>query len=261
MSNTESNILLSEKNDSGVVVLRLNRPEKMNALATPLLRQVAEALRAADENNEVRVIVITGSEKVFAAGADINELKTRNAEDGLSDPRPALWQTIRSTRKPMLAAVEGYCLGAGNELLMCVDIAVAGEGAKFGQPETNLGIIPGAGGATLLPRIVGQQRAMRMVLLGEFITAEEALNYGLISEITMRGEALECVLALAEKIAKRAPLALMQGKAVVRNALEGSLQSGLNIERQAFSMLLSTEDKRIGVTGFLKKQTPIWIGR
>lgn len=259
MSSTK--ILLGEVVSGGVLLLTLNRPDKMNALATPLLSKLAEALSLADENDDIRAVIITGGEKVFAAGADINELATRHAQDGLKDPRPALWNAIRSFRKPLIAAVNGYCLGAGNELLMCADIAVADARAKFGQPESNLGIIPGAGGATLLPRIVGQQRAMRMVLLGEFITADEALAYGLVSEVSELGGAINKAKALADKIAMRAPLAMIQGKAVVRNAMDTTLQSGLSYERQAFSLLLSTKDKKAGVKGFLDKSKAKWDGK
>ena len=258
---SDDEMLRSEVVSEGVLVLALNRPDKMNALATPLLQKVSEALTDADGNDDTRVVIITGSDKVFAAGADINELKTRNAIDGLIDLRPSIWNSIRCFRKPLIAAVNGYCLGAGNELLMCADIAVADSRAKFGQPESNLGIIPGAGGATLLPRIVGQQRAMQMVLLGEFITADEALSYGLVSAVTEAGEALATATVIAEKIATRAPLAMIQGKAVVRNALETSLNSGLAYERQAFSMLLSTDDKNSGTEAFLSKTRANWKGQ
>lgn len=256
----DKTLLLTETTE-GVLILTLNRPDKMNALASPLLSKIAEALSCADANDDIRAVIITGGKKVFAAGADINELKTRSAQDGLKDMRPALWNAIRSFRKPLIAAVNGYCLGAGSELMMCADITIADARAKFGQPETNLGIIPGAGGASLLPRLVGQQRAMRMVLLGEFISAEDALSYGLISEVTEAGQALASALELAEKIAKRAPLAMMQGKSVVRNALESPLSSGLAYERQAFSMLLSTEDKQKGIDAFLSQSKAAWTGK
>lgn len=257
----EAATLLTEISEEGVLTLRLNRPSKMNAIATPLLKLISTAMSEADNDSSIRAIIITGSDKVFAAGADINELKTRRSHDGLSDERPALWGSIRTTRKPVLAAIEGYCLGAGNELLMCCDIAIAGEGSKFGQPESNLGIIPGAGGATLLPRLIGQQKAMRMVLLGEFLSASEALECGLVSEITEKGQALDRTVELAIKIARRAPLAMMQGKAVIRGALETTLSAGLTQERQAFSLLLSTQDKAKGVQAFLDKEKAQWSAK
>lgn len=260
VTNRDEKMLVTEVTDDAVLTVRLNHPEKMNAIATPLLRQLAELLQVADENETIRVIVITGNNKVFAAGADINELRTRQAHDGLSDPRPALWEQIRNIRKPIIAAVEGYCLGAGNELLMCCDIAVAGGGATFGQPETNLGIIPGAGGASLLPRLVGQQCAMRMVLLAEFLSADEACSFGLISEVVEKGGALTQAHILAKKIAKRAPLAMLQGKAIVRAAQNTALPTHLAMERQAFSLLLSTQDKQTGVEAFLGKTKAEWQG-
>ena len=260
LENSDNNELLINGPEDGVVVLTLNRPKKMNALATSLLRKIAVTIEDCDKNSEVRAIVITGGDKVFAAGADVNEIKLNNSPEGLSDPRPGIWRRIRTARKPIIAAVEGFCLGAGNELLMCTDICIASEGARFGQPETNLGIIPGAGGAALLPRLIGQQRAMRMVLLGEFITSEEALAYGLISEIVPNGKATQSAKSLAAKIAKRAPIALIQGKAVVKSSFDLPLDAHLKLERQAFSLLLSSADKKEGVDAFLSKRKPIWHG-
>ena len=253
--------LLIEGPEDGVVVLRLNRPDKMNALATPLLSAVAQSIDALDDDDNVRAIVLTGGDENFAAGADVTEIVPKQATDGLADPRPAIWATIRQARKPLVAAVEGYCLGAGNELLMCADIAIAGEGARFGQPETNLGIIPGAGGAALLPRIVGQQRAMRMVLLGELMSATEALDHGLVSEVVPDGTATQKAQSLAVRIAKRAPLAVMQGKAVVKAAFDQPLQAHLKFERLAFSMVLGTQDKEEGVSAFLERRDPSWRGK
>ena len=258
---TSNPMLMTETPSEGVLLLKLNRPDKMNALATPLLKDVSQALRAGDDDSSIRVMLITGSDKVFAAGADIVELNKRSSIDGLNDERVAIWNEIRATRKPLIAAVEGYCLGAGNELLMCADIAIAAQGAKFGQPETNLGIIPGAGGASLLPRLVGQQRAMRMVLLGEFLNADEALECGLVSEVTPAGGALDRALELSQKIASRAPLAMQQGKVIVKNALNTPLNAGLSEERQAFSLLLSTEDKKTGIEAFLGKTKAKWQGK
>ncbi|MEM7728333.1 MAG: enoyl-CoA hydratase-related protein [Pseudomonadota bacterium] len=252
--------LLISTPSEGVTLLTLNRPDKMNALATPLLREIAEAVEAADADDAVRAVVITGNDKVFAAGADINELSKNGVVEGLADVRPAIWNRIRSARKPVLAAVEGYALGAGNELVLCADIAIAGEGAQFGQPETNLGIIPGAGGAALLPKLIGRARAMRLVLLGERLSAEEALACGLVSEVTDKGAALACAIELAAKIARRAPLAMIQGKAVIKAALDAPLDAALATERQAFTVLLGTEDKRLGTDAFLTKIRARWTG-
>ncbi|GJL95128.1 MAG: 2,3-dehydroadipyl-CoA hydratase [Hyphococcus sp.] len=261
MSNASSTLLLEEAPSSGVKLLQLNRPEKRNALATPLLSALADALEAGDVDDTIRAMVITGGEKIFAAGADINEMAPKQAPEGLSDVRPSMWKRIRATRKPVVAAVEGWCLGAGNELLLCCDIAVASKEAKFGQPETNLGIIPGAGGGATLARLVGRARAMQMVLTGKPITAEEAVSYGLVAELTDPGKATERAVELATDIASRAPLAMQQAKAVVNAAFDMPHEAHLAFERQAFSLLFSTEDKKEGVAAFQEKRKPEWKGK
>lgn len=257
----QADILLLEGPEAGVLTLRLNRPDKRNALATPLLVRVAEALDDAARDPLVRCAVITGGARVFAAGADIGEMLDRDVVGALADVRPALWSRIRAFPKPLLAAVEGWALGAGNELVMCCDLVVAGRGAKFGQPETNLGIIPGAGGTATLPRLVGRTAAMRMVLLGETVTAEEAMALGLVSHITEDGGALELAGALARRIAARAPIAMRQGKAMVAAAFDTGHAAHLALERQAFSGLFGTLDRKEGVTAFLEKREPDWQGR
>lgn len=253
-------ILVAETIGAGVLTLRLNRPEKRNALATDLLSRIADALDAAATDADVRAVVITGTERVFAAGADIKELASRDTGGALADPRPAMWSRIRSFAKPLIAAVEGWSLGAGNELVMCCDLVVAGSGASFGQPETNLGIIPGAGGTAVLPRIVGRTRAMEMVLLGDPLTAAEAHQAGFVSKVVEDGRALDVALDLASRIAERAPLAMQQAKAMVRAAFETPLTAHLALERQAFSALFGTADKREGVSSFLEKRKPEWRG-
>lgn len=253
-------ILIEEQHGAHVLLLRLNRPEKRNALATDLLGELADALDRAASAAEIRAVVITGSDKVFAAGADINELAARNAAGALSDPRPAIWGRIRSFAKPLIAAVEGWSLGAGNELVMCCDLVVSGQSAKFGQPETNLGIIPGAGGTAVLPRIVGRSTAMKMVLLGEPLTAEAALAAGLVCDVVEDGKALDTAIALAGVIAGRAPVAMQQGKAMVRAAFDTHQSAHLVMERQAFAALFGTQDKREGIAAFLEKRAPHWAG-
>lgn len=246
--------------EGGVRTLRLDRPEKRNAIATPVLREIAAALTEAGSDDGVRCVVVTGSDKVFAAGADINELARRDVVGTLDDPRPALWNIIRRFSKPLIAAVEGWCLGAGNELMMCCDIAIAAESAKFGQPETNLGIIPGAGGTAILPRLVGRGAAMRMVLLGESIDAQEAFRLGLVSEVVGTGQALATAVDLAQRIAARAPIAMRQAKAMVSAAFELGQVSHLAAERQAFSVLFGTSDRVEGIASFIDKREPKWTG-
>lgn len=259
MSDT-ADILLIERAEAHVMLLRLNRPEKRNALASDLLGRVADALDEAAADPAVRAVVITGSDRVFAAGADISELAARDTAGALADPRPAIWGRIRGFAKPLIAAVEGWSLGAGNELVMCCDLVVAANGAKFGQPETNLGIIPGAGGTAILPRLVGRSRAMMMVLLGDPLSAREALEAGLVAQVVEQGQALIAALALAARIAGRAPLAMQQGKAMVRASFETHQSAHLLLERQAFSALFGTADKEEGTAAFFEKRDPLWSG-
>lgn len=242
------------------ILIRLNRPEKRNALATDLLGALADVLDEAGRDEAIRCAVITGGDKIFAAGADINELVSRDTAGALSDPRPALWARIRGFAKPLIAAVEGWSLGAGNELVMCCDLVVAGRGAKFGQPETNLGIIPGAGGTAILPRLVGRSRAMRMVLLGDPIGAEEALQAGLVAQVVNDGEALDGALTLAERIIARAPVAMRQGKALVNAVLDTHVTAHLAMERHGFAALFGTQDRTEGVRSFLEKRPAQWKG-
>tara|TARA_R110000782_G_scaffold78276_8_gene155383 strand:+ start:38022 stop:38801 length:780 start_codon:yes stop_codon:yes gene_type:complete len=253
--------ILVERPTGGVILLRLNRPERRNALATSVLMEIASALEAADADDTLRAVVMTGNEKVFAAGADLNELMQSGSDDPVETPRFKAWASIRAFSKPLIAAVEGWCLGAGAELMMCADIVVAGDGAKIGQPETNLGIIPGAGGTATLPRIVGRALAMKMVLTGEPVSATEALNAGLVSQVTETGHALSEALALAEKLAGRAPLALRAAKASIRDADMLDETAHIVAERERFIALLSSEDKAEGIAAFLEKRQPIWRGK
>ena len=240
--------------------LRLNRPLKRNALATPLLEDIARALCDAETVASIRAVVLTGSDKVFAAGADIDELAASSGTDLIESPRFEAWDRIRSFSKPLIAAVEGWCLGAGAELAMCCDIIVAGDTARFGQPETNLGIIPGAGGTATLTRLVGRALAMRMVLTGEPINAAEALSAGLISEVVQAGEAEQAALRLADTIASRAPAAMQAAKASVREAAVLSERDHLRAERTRFVALLDTYDKIEGIAAYRERRKPSWRG-
>lgn len=252
------NLILVNRHNDRVLRLMLNNAEKRNALATPVLSLIADVLDSARDDDAVRSIVISGLPNVFAAGADINELAQKDVVGALADVRPSIWARIRAFPKPIVAAVEGWCLGAGNELLMCCDIAIAGAGAKFGQPETNLGIIPGAGGTATLPRIVGRMAAMHMVLLGQAIDAQTAQRLGLVLEVVGEGEAFARAEALAVAIAGRAPVAMRQGKALVNSAFDLPHSAHLAAERQAFSALFGTADKREGINAFFEKRSPDW---
>ncbi|WP_225008862.1 enoyl-CoA hydratase-related protein [Novosphingobium percolationis] len=251
-------LILVNRQDDGVLRLTLNNPDKRNALATPVLALIADILDSARDDTAIRCVVISGLPKVFAAGADINELAQKDVVGALADVRPAIWAQIRAFPKPIVAAIEGWCLGAGNELLMCCDIAIAGAGAKFGQPETNLGIIPGAGGTATLSRIVGRMAAMHMVLLGQPIDATTAQQLGLVLEVVGEGEALARADAIAVAIAGRAPVAVRQAKALVNAAFDLPHTAHLAAERQAFSALFGTADKREGIAAFMEKRNAEW---
>ena len=252
--------LLIESSAAGITLLRLNRPAKRNALATPLLTRLAEEIDRAGSDPEVHCVVLTGGDDIFAAGADIGELAASTPDDPPIGPRQLAWERIRAFPKPLIAAVEGWCLGAGCELLMCCDLTVAGEGARFGQPESSLGIIPGAGGTALLTRLVGKSLAMHMVLTGKPIDAATARAFGLIVEVTPDGQALTQALQLAGLIAGRAPKAMAAAKASVKLALELPLGEHLRAERQQFLALLGSADAKEGTAAFQEKRPPVWRG-
>lgn len=244
-----------------VMVLQLNRPEVRNALRTRTLKEIAEILAAAEADDQIRVCVIAGSDRAFAAGADIRELAALDEVTAREDPRPEYWRRIRDFSKPLVAAVTGYALGAGCELALLADMIVASEDAVFGQPEIRLGIIPGAGGIQRLTRIVGKPLAMKLVLTGAHFTAHEAYAAGMISELAPTGRCLERAIELAREIADKAPLAVVAAKRVVNLSYETSLSDGLAIERDAFCSLMDTEDKKEGLTAFLEKRSANFIGR
>lgn len=252
----DATALRLEDSADGVRLLTLDRPDRRNALATPVLEAIAAALSDAAADERVRVVVVTGGPTLFAAGADIAEIERLSDDDPVESPRFLAWQAIRAFPKPMVAAVEGWCLGAGLELAMASDIVIAGEGARFGQPETNLGIIPGGGGTVLLPRLVGRALATRMILTGEPIDAAHALTAGLIAEIVPDGQATDTALALAARLAARAPLALAAAKAALRGA-----DAAFVDERRRFVALLGTADKAEGIAAFREKRAPDWQGR
>ena len=241
--------------------LTINRPEVRNALSNAVLDKIATVLEAARDDDAVRAVVLTGGDKVFAAGADLRELSQRNPVTGLTDSRPSHWERIRKFPKPLIAAVNGFALGGGCELSMHCDITIAGAGARFGQPEVNLGIIPGAGGTQRLTRIAGQQIAMKLCLSGELIDAAEAKAVGLVAEVVPDDQTLARAIALAETIASKAPVAVRLAKEAVLNALDMPLEAGLLFERKAFSVVLATQDFKEGTTAFLDKRKPKFEGR
>lgn len=253
--------LIVEGPQRGVLCVTLHRPEALNALNTALLAEMAETLTAAEDNADVRAVVITGSVRAFAAGADINEMAARDLVGLLNDPRQRHWATIARFSKPIIAAVNGFCLGGGCELAMHADIIIAGEEARFGQPEINLGIMPGAGGTQRLLRAVGKSLATQMVLTGEPIDARRALEAGLISEITQPELTVERAIALAEAIAAKAPLAVRLAREALRKAQDTDLDTGLRFERHAFTLLAGTKDREEGICAFQEKRPATFKGQ
>ncbi len=260
MQHEYQDILVSEVVD-GVLTITLNRPEAYNALRTQLLSELADVLQQCSDNDSVRAVVITGNEKVFAAGADIKEMAALDAVGVLNDPRVLHWRRIAQFPKPLIAAVNGFALGGGCELVMHADIVIAGDNAQLGQPEINLGIIPGAGGTQRLIRTVGKSMAMQLVLSGEFISAQQARDFGLISEVTIPERSLERATELARKIATKPPIAVRQAKEVLLKAYDTTLDSGLSLERKAFTLLAATEDRNEGIAAFMEKRKPNFTGK
>ena len=235
-------------------LITLHRPHALNALTTELLGELADELQRCADDPDVRAVVITGSRKAFAAGADLNEMAERDLVGMLDDPRQGYWQRITQFPKPLIAAVNGYALGGGCELAMHADILIAGEDAQFGQPEINLGIMPGAGGTQRLLRAVGKSLAMQMVLAGESISARRALDAGLVSEITPPELTVERALQIAQRIAAKAPLAVRLAKEALLKAQDLDLASGLRFERHAFTLLAGTADRNEGIRAFQEKR-------
>lgn len=244
-----------------VLHLTLNRPAARNALNNALLSELATTLEAAAADSEISVCVITGNERCFAAGADLNEMAEKDLAATLNDIRPQLWARINAFSKPLIAAVNGYALGAGCELALLCDVVIAGENARFGLPEITLGIMPGAGGTQRLIRSVGKSLASKMVLTGESITARQALAAGLVSDVYPESLTLEYTLRQAGLMARHSPLALQAAKQALRQSQEVALQAGLAQERQLFTLLAATDDRREGIDAFLQKRTPEFKGR
>jgi enoyl-CoA hydratase len=244
-----------------IAVVRLNRPERMNALSTELMRELVGALENLDADEAVRCIVLTGDERAFAAGADINELGGTPTIELYFGARLDLWDGIRSIRTPLIAAVSGYCLGGGCELAMACDLIVASETAQFGQPETGLGVMPGAGGTQLLARSIGKAKTMDVVLTGRFLSAEEAEQAGLVARIVGVEDWLEDAKAVAREIAEKGPVAQRLAKEAVNAAFETTLSAGLGVERKLFHLAHSTEDAKEGLAAFGEKRKPDFKGK
>lgn len=245
-----------------VTTIRLNRPEALNALNGQLLDELGEALGELDASNRVRAIVLTGSEKAFAAGADIKEMAEKSfVEMFLEDFFAGPSETIMRCRKPVVAAVAGYCLGGGCELAMMCDFIIAADNAKFGQPEVNLGVMPGLGGTQRLTRLVGKAKAMEMCLTGRMMDAAEAERAGLVSRVVPARDLLREAREAASKIAEKPPLAVRAIKEAVNRSYETTLREGLLFERRLFDALFATEDQAEGMAAFAEKRSPQFRGK
>jgi enoyl-CoA hydratase/carnithine racemase len=253
--------LVESSRDGHVALLRLNRPEARNALSPELMETLAAELERLDPDPDVRCIVIAGSDKVFAAGADIKALSERSFADALSHPSASFWRRVAAIKTPLVAAVSGFALGGGCELALACDMIVASDTARFGQPEITLGIIPGGGGTQRLARVLGKQLAMEYVLTGRQFDADMALEMGLVNRVAKKNRWLEEATELAHTVAGRPPIAARLGKQAVLAAEESGLSAGMENERRLYEIAMATEDRVEGMQAFLEKREPRFEGR
>jgi enoyl-CoA hydratase len=244
-----------------LAIVTMNRPEQLNALSFGLVKDLSLAMQTLDQDDEVRAIILTGGEKVFAAGADIKEMAALGPFDEPVLQRLAYRDRINSISKPVIAAVSGFALGGGCELAMSCDVIIASESARFGQPEVNLGIIPGSGGTQRLTHLVGKHRAMELILTGDFFSAADAQRFGLVNRVVPAELVLEEAKSLAKKIAAKPVLAIRAAKQAVLKAANAPLDEGLDFERKSFYLLLSSEDRKEAMAAFLEKRKPQLKGR
>ena len=237
-----------------VILITLNRPKALNALSSALIDDLNHALSVAEKNKNISVIVVTGSSKAFAAGADIKEMISKNFTDLIDNDFIKPWEKISLCKKPTIAAVDGYALGGGCELAMMCDMLIANENTKFGQPEINLGVFPAAGGTQRLPRVVGKAKAMDMILSGRMMEVEEAEKLGLVSRIISSENFLDKVLEIAKEISEKSLPALIMAKDAVNSSYETSLSQGIAYERRLFRSAFSLEDQKEGMRAFIEKR-------
>ena len=240
---------------------QLNRPKQLNALNATVMEELAVALEAFDRDTDVGCMVVTGDARAFAAGADIKEMAGATAVDMLRADNIRRWDRIKAIKKPIIAAVSGWCLGGGCELAMSCEIVIASETAQFGQPEINIGVIPGAGGTQRLVRALGKSKAMELILTGGYLSAKDAERFGLVSRVTPVEVYLEEALKLANQIAGQAPLAVRFAKEAINKSFEVSLSEGLEYERKLFYFLFATDDQKEGMRAFVEKRKAEWQGK
>ena len=252
---------MSVERDEPIAVVLLNRPKQLNALSGALMDELVAALRQLDEDDKVRCIVVGGNERAFAAGADVAELASATPIELYGNRRIDRWDAIRALRTPLVAAVSGYCLGGGCELAMTCDIVVASETAQFGQPEINLGLMPGAGGTQRLTRAVGKATAMDVILTGRMLSADEARDSGLVARVVVKEAWLEEAKRVAREIAAKSPIAVRLAKEAVDNAFDAPLSVAVEFERRAFYLARASDDATEGLTAFVEKRKPRFEGR
>ncbi|MDD5361810.1 MAG: enoyl-CoA hydratase-related protein [Ignavibacteria bacterium] len=261
LSKSYKNILVSGVSNEGIldtVLIQINRPDAMNALNIELMGEIAEVLKAADKDDKAGCSVITGNEKAFAAGVDIKEIAGPDSVEIYFREMFASWDVIRLVKKPIIAAVSGYALGGGCELTMLCDMIVASETAKFGQPEINLGVIPGAGGTQRLTRAAGKARAMEIVLTGRMVTSAEMHDMGLVTKVVPANKYLEEAISLAKSICSKPSVAVQLAKESILKSFDTTIETGIEFERKNFYLLFSTEDKMEGMKAFIEKRKPEW---
>ena len=257
----EEQIILIEQQVKGVCVIRLNRPKVRNALNTELRQKLADIFIQLNDDPQIKAIVLTGGDKVFAAGADINDFLTAKTVDVYLRHSERYWDAITNCRKPIIAAVNGYALGDGCELAMHADIIVAGKSAKFGQPEIKIGLMSGAGGTQRLFRVIGKHKAMKLILTGDMISADAADQMGLVSEVVEDEATIKRAIEIAEQLAGYSPIALAQIKEVANLGVDMPLQGALALERKAFQILFDTEDQKEGAKALLEKRSAEYKGQ
>jgi len=254
-----TSILVETRGRVGLITL--NRPQVLNALNNQLMREVMDALDTFDKDDDIGAMVITGNEKVFSAGADIKEMAGKTILQMMDADHIAVFGRIRTIQKPVIAAVSGWALGGGCEIALACDMIIASDSAKFGQPEINSGVIPGAGGTQRLVRALGKALAMEMILNNRSLTAQEALQYGLVNRVVPVGDFLNVAIILADEIAARAPLAVRAAKRMINHSYESFLKDGLAEEKQVFYNLFASEDQKEGMQAFIEKRKPNWTGK
>lgn len=254
-------LIVTEQHAPGIALIQLNRPKELNALNLQLMQELRDTLQQLDRNNAVKVIILTGNEQAFAAGADIKQMADKTAIDMLMIDQFSTWDQIRKTKKPIIAAVSGFALGGGCELAMTCDMIIASETAKFGQPEIKIGVMPGAGGTQRLTKAVGKAKAMELVLTGRFLSAEEALNYKLVNKVVPVEMFLHEAVTLAKEIAAMSPIATQLAKEAVNRSFETLLDEGLYFERKNFYLAFASEDQKEGMKAFVEKRKPEYKGK